>query len=48
MSEPVIVARDLRKRYGRVVALDGLSFEVPGLPRPRPAAWEVEACGSPQ
>jgi ABC-2 type transport system ATP-binding protein len=25
----VIVARDLRKRYGRVVALDGLSFEVP-------------------
>jgi ABC-2 type transport system ATP-binding protein len=26
---PVIVARELRKRYGRVVALDGLSFEVP-------------------
>jgi ABC-2 type transport system ATP-binding protein len=28
-EDPVIIARDLRKRYGGTVALDGLSFEVP-------------------
>ena len=28
MSEPVIVARDLVKRYGDFVAVDGISFEV--------------------
>jgi daunorubicin resistance ABC transporter ATP-binding subunit len=29
LKDPVILVRDLRKRYGKVVALDGLSFEVP-------------------
>ncbi|HEX4831688.1 MAG TPA: ATP-binding cassette domain-containing protein [Trebonia sp.] len=28
-DDPAIVVRDLRKTYGKVVALDGLSFEVP-------------------
>jgi ABC-2 type transport system ATP-binding protein len=29
MAQPAIVVRDLRKSYGEVTALDGLSFEVP-------------------
>lgn len=29
MKDPVIVVRGLRKRYGKVVAVDDLSFEVP-------------------
>ena len=29
MTAPVVVADGLRKRYGKVVALDGLSFDVP-------------------
>jgi ABC-type multidrug transport system ATPase subunit len=29
MDTPVIVAAGLRKAYGSVTALDGLSFEVP-------------------
>lgn len=28
-DDPAIVVRDLRKRYGKVVALDGIGFEVP-------------------